>query len=75
MSGEGERADAYLKTIERLEPNIAMIDASAFYASVAISQKRQADALEKIANALKFHEGGYNLIDILYQIMERQHPR
>jgi hypothetical protein len=46
MSGERERVDAYLETVNRLEPDIAFIDASAFYASAAISLKRIADALE-----------------------------
>jgi hypothetical protein len=46
---EKQCADAYLDTIERLEPDIAMIDAGAAYASIAISLKRIADALEKIA--------------------------
>ena len=40
--------DVYLKTIDRLEPDIAMIDAAAGWASVAISLKRIADTLEKI---------------------------
>lgn len=44
---EAERVDAYLDTIERIEPDIAMIDADAAYASIAISLKRIADALEK----------------------------
>jgi hypothetical protein len=39
-------ANAYLETIERLEPNISPIDASAFYGSVAISLKRIADLFE-----------------------------
>ncbi len=39
--------DAYLATIDRLEPNIAAIDASAAYASIAISLKRIADTLER----------------------------
>ncbi len=40
-------ADRYLKTVDRLEPNIYPIDAAAYYASVAISLKRIADVLEK----------------------------
>lgn len=49
--GETERLkrDAYLDTVARLEPDIHMIDASAFYASAAISLKRIADALESVA--------------------------
>ena len=39
--------DVYLQTVDRLEPEIHMIDAGAFYASAAISLKRIADALEK----------------------------
>lgn len=46
MSGEKERVDDYLSTIARLEPDISIIDASAFYASAAISLKRIADHLE-----------------------------
>jgi hypothetical protein len=51
MAGEKERADAYQNTVSRLEPDIASIDASAFYASAAISLKRQADATERMAIA------------------------
>lgn len=36
----------YLATIESIEPDIHTIDVGAFYASVAISLKRIADALE-----------------------------
>lgn len=39
--------NVYLETIARLEPDIAMIDAGAFYASAAISLKRIADALNE----------------------------
>lgn len=39
----------YLATVYRLEPDIVMIDAGAYYASAAISLKRIADALEKLA--------------------------
>lgn len=46
MSGEKERVDAYLDTIKRLEPDIAMFDHDAGIASIAISLKRIADALE-----------------------------
>lgn len=42
--------NAYLETVARLEPDITPIDAAAFYASAAVSLKRIADALEKIAN-------------------------
>lgn len=39
--------DAYLKTVERLEPEITPIDTPAALASIAISLKRIADLLEK----------------------------
>ncbi len=45
------RLNAYLDTIDRLEPDIAMIDHDAGIASIAISLKRIADALEKIGEA------------------------
>lgn len=53
MSAEKER----VATVDRLEPDITgpditPIDSSAFYASVAISLRRQADALEVIAKIL-----------------------
>jgi hypothetical protein len=38
--------DTYAKTVDRLEPDIAMIDTGAFNASAAISLKRIADCLE-----------------------------
>lgn len=53
-SVKAEQVDAYLYTIERIEPDVAMIDPGAFYASAAISLKRMADAAEeqtKIARA------------------------
>ncbi len=46
--GKKEDVDDYLATIARMEPDIHMIDASAFYASVAISLKRIADEFEKL---------------------------
>lgn len=53
MAGEAKRVDAYLDTISRIEPDVAMIDASAFYASAAISLKRSADAAERQADAFE----------------------
>lgn len=44
-----DRASAYLDTIKRIEPDIAMIDRDAALASIAISLKRIADAIEGIA--------------------------
>jgi hypothetical protein len=40
--------DVYLETIKRIEPEIAMIDAGAFYASAAISLKRIAEELRNL---------------------------
>lgn len=51
MAGEKDRVDGHLATVARLEPEINPIDASAFYASAAISLKRLADAAE-VANKL-----------------------
>lgn len=45
MTGEKHRVDAYLDTVKRMEPDIAMIDRDAALASIAISLKRIADAL------------------------------
>lgn len=44
---EAERVSGYERTVARLEPDIAMIDAGAGWASIAISLKRIADILEK----------------------------
>ena len=38
-------ADEYMDTVKRLEPDISAIDAAAYYASAAISQKRIADSM------------------------------
>jgi hypothetical protein len=43
----GPIRDYYSETIERIEPDISMIDDGAFNASAAISLKRIADALEE----------------------------
>jgi hypothetical protein len=48
MAGEKEKVEGYLATIDRLEPNLHVIDASTYYASAAISLKRIADSLEQI---------------------------
>lgn len=46
MSGEAERVDAYLGTLARMKP-VAMVDQEASLASIAISLKRIADALDR----------------------------
>jgi hypothetical protein len=43
-----EELDTYANTIARLEPEVAMIDAGAYYASAAISLKRIADSLNQL---------------------------
>lgn len=40
--------EGYTNTLDRMEPDIHHIDASAFYASAAISLKRIADVLERL---------------------------
>jgi hypothetical protein len=45
--------DPYLDTVDRMEPDISHIDASAGWASVAISLKRIADSLEYLVNKAK----------------------
>jgi hypothetical protein len=60
-SPEKMRVDAYMGTINRLEPDIAMIDASAFYASAAISLKRIADAMQRHTETLHALIGVYCL--------------
>lgn len=45
MSQEKEKVDAYLATIARFEPDIAMTDQDASLTSIAISLRRIADAL------------------------------
>jgi hypothetical protein len=47
-----DSSEAYLATIDRIEPEVAPIDAAAFYASAAISLRRIADAAEAIAGAI-----------------------
>lgn len=46
-------ADAYLETVKRIEPDVHPIDADGAAASMSISQKRMADALERIALCLE----------------------
>lgn len=49
MANEAEQADGYLRTIARIEADIHMIDPGAAAASVSISLRRIADALEQRA--------------------------
>jgi hypothetical protein len=48
MASDQEKVNAYLSTVRRMEPEIAPIDAAAFYASAAISLKRIADVLTEL---------------------------
>lgn len=42
------KQDVYPETIDRMEPNIAMVDTGAALASISISLRRIADALAHI---------------------------
>jgi hypothetical protein len=42
-----DASNAYLNTVSRLEPDIAMMDTAACLPSIAISLKRIADALDR----------------------------
>lgn len=54
-----DAGEAYLATLARMEPDIAPVDASAYYASAAISLKTLAKNSERIATALeKICNGG-----------------
>lgn len=53
---KGPHKDVYLDTLDRIEPEIAFIDAAAYYASAAISLKRIADNLEYIVIKLREEE-------------------
>jgi hypothetical protein len=46
------KRDIYLDTIARMEPEIAMVDASAALASIAISLKRIADTSNTVREEL-----------------------
>jgi hypothetical protein len=48
-----EEVNFYLRTVDRLEPNIHMIDPGAYYASAAISLRRLADSATYLTNVIK----------------------
>lgn len=50
LSKEGEDVKTYMKTLGRMESEIAFVDRDATLTSIAISMKRIADSLEKIIN-------------------------
>ena len=62
MATEAER-NVYLETLDRMEPDVAMVDRDGALASIAISLKRIADALEKVPSNKTGAEPG---IDIQY---------
>lgn len=47
-----DKVEGYAATIDSIEPDVSPIDASAFYASAAISLKRIADAADLFAVSL-----------------------
>jgi hypothetical protein len=53
MSKESEAVSAYMRTVDRIEPEIAMIDPGAGWASVSVSLKRIADSLESMVEMIK----------------------
>ncbi len=59
----GKRVDAYLDTIKRMEPDIAMIDRDAALPSIAISLRRIADALQELPAQIQMaiQEGIWNV--------------
>lgn len=64
--------DEYLDTVRRIEPDVHPLDRDGALASIAISQRRQADALSRIADALEYRPtGGFNIFDVLKTISER----
>ena len=58
----------YLKTVARLEPDICMIDAAAYYASAAISLKRIADSLEILSTEIKGNPEKYGLVQAILEV-------
>ena len=53
MSITKEDVDIYVRTVDRMEPDIAHVDESAVAASLSISMRRIADAAEKIEKHLE----------------------
>lgn len=48
MATEKQKVDAYVATVLRMEPDIAMVDRDGALASIAISLRRIADRLDKL---------------------------
>lgn len=53
-----DRVDAYLHTVDRMEPDITPVDLTAAAASIAISLKRIADSLETLASVVDHGNSG-----------------
>lgn len=56
---------AYQETVERIEPDVHPLDRDGALASIAISQKRQADALERLADCFEYNPQITNIWDLL----------
>lgn len=65
----GNDPAVYLDTIQRLEPDIAMIDPGAYYASAAISLRRMADAAERQAQAAADQ---LDILNAVYELLRRR---
>ena len=64
---QGLKGDVYQGTIARLEPNISMIDQGAALASIAISLRRIADAMEGVCSVTQ-ESNPRRLLDLLEAI-------
>lgn len=63
MPKSTDSLDAYIDTVNRLEPDITPIDTTAALASIAISLKRIADVLENNESANQLEEAIIRAID------------
>lgn len=63
--------DVYTGTVNRMEPEIAMVDTGAALASIAISLKRIADSLEKLTGDAAVNQYGESWPDALQNGIER----
>lgn len=57
-----DAADVYLKTVDRLEPDLHPIDRDGALASIAISLKRIADAMDSTILADRVQDAIYNAL-------------
>lgn len=68
---EGRRVSAYLDTVSRLEPEVSPVDPDGARTSMAISQRRIADAAERAATTL---ERLAQLADVLLAAAKKANP-